>query len=100
MAYEPKQKNDRIKLSGEDRKALQNLANNVTSALRQMQSFRNRVGSAPLRKIGVIIVQDPDNPDTVQICTDVVSGVGPFEISCWCDPPGICTPGPCSGGMV
>ena len=100
MTYEPEQKNDRIKLSTEDRKALQNLAEIVNSGLRQMQSYRKRVGSAALRKIGVIIVQDPDNPDTVQICTDVVSGDGPFEISCWCDPPGICTPGPCSGGMI
>ena len=100
MTYGPDRNDEPIELSEEDRKVLQEVAEDVTSSLQKMASFRTRFGAARPRKIGVVIVQDPDNPDTVQICTDVVTGDGPFEISCWCEPPGVCTVGPCSGGTV
>lgn len=100
MSYEPERTNEPIKLSAADRKVLADLAETVRTGLGKMESFRARVGAGRLRRIGVVIVQNPDNPDTMQICTDVVSGTGPFEMACWCEPPGICSPGPCSGGMV
>lgn len=95
-----KASNHRIALTEEDVKALRDVGENVMSGLKSMQSFRTRVGSGVVRKISVIIVQDPDNPDLVQLCTDVVSGNpdGSFNVSCWCNPPGTCTPGPC--GLV
>lgn len=100
MTYDPKSPPRRIDLGDEDRELLRNVAQDVIGRVKSLRSFQTRFGSSALRKLSIVIVQDPDNPDTVQICTDVISDGPPYEISCWCVPPGVCIEGPCPGPLV
>lgn len=99
MANNPKS-SVHIDLSEHDRQVLQRLTREIVNCMRSMQSFQERFGSSAIRKLSAVIVQDPANPDTVQICVDVVSEGPPFEIACWCEPPGVCIEGPCPGPIV
>ena len=92
---------DRIDLDKEDREQFNRLATEVASRMRQLKSVQKRFGSSPFRHMDIII-QNPDDPDTVQICVEVVTPGpdGSFHIACWCEPPGTCTEGPCGGRML
>jgi hypothetical protein len=84
----------RITLSQDERNALRRLASEFASGFEQTQSasLRRRFGGARVGRLSVVIRQDPTNPDTVQICTEVnMDG----DVACWCEPPGTCEPGPC-----
>jgi hypothetical protein len=84
----------RITLSQDERKALRRLAGEFASGFEQTQSvsLRRRFGAGRVGRFSVVIRQDPTNPDTVQICTEVnMDG----DVACWCEPPGTCEPGPC-----
>ena len=101
MKYDSKPRPNRVDLEKEDREQLSRLATEVSHSIRQLKSVQNRFGSSPLRHMDIII-QNPDDPDTVQICVEVVTpGPGEsFHIACWCEPPGTCSKGPCGGVLI
>jgi hypothetical protein len=83
-----------VKLGDDERTALRHLATDFASkfAKTQAASLRRRFGGGAIGRLSVVIRQDPGNPDTVQICTEVnMDG----DVACWCEPPGTCEAGPC-----
>lgn len=101
MTYKSQSPPAKIDLDDDDRELLQDLAREVVSRVSKIRSVQKRFGSSPIGSLGMkIIIQDPDNPDTVQICTQLVSSGPPYMLACWCEPPGVCFDGPCTTILV
>lgn len=102
MENETELRSDRVEISAADREALQKLAENIITGLKETQSFQDRMGSTTIRYIRIAIEQDPARRR--KICLEIwdpVEGELPaFDVACWCDPPGCCETGPCPGSGI
>ena len=90
-----------ISLANADQRALEKL---VGKLAQDTSALRRRPALAGFRKIGAIIIQDPDNPDQVSICFDIVIPRDDGTFLAWC----VCTgaggttisSGPCPGVLI
>lgn len=67
---------------------------------KKIKALRRRPGLNGLRRFTPIIIQDPDNPDQVKICYEVIikHSDGSFSVFCICD--GAVSSGLCGGGIM
>ena len=90
-----------LSLAAADQRALEKL---VGKFAQDTRTLRRRPALGGFRKISAIIVQDPDNPDQVSICFDIVipRDEGTFLAWCVCTGAGGTTisSGPCPGVLV
>ena len=90
-----------VPLAAADQRALEKL---VGKFAQNAKALRRRPSLGGFRKISAIIVQDPDNPDQVSICFDIVIPRDDGTFLAWC----VCTgaggttvsSGPCPGVLV